>query len=199
MTDRKNLDLRQGETYSLVVRWGDRPYVYKAISAIAATAPLRLSAAAHGVPNGWPVAVISTMGTFGLNAANWPPAGADWHDATVVDTGTIVLDDVNTDVLRNYVASGYVVYETPVDLAGYSARAKMKDRLGGSTLLTLTSDAGDILIDNVLKTITLNISAIATAALTWQRGVYDLEVVSPSGVVTTLLTGSVLVAQEVTT
>ena len=65
----------------------------------------------------------------------------------------------------------------------------------GNSLL----DILDIAIDTTGKTITLTISATDTAEIAWKRGVYDLEMVSSSGVVTAILTGSVNVTREVTT
>ena len=45
----------------------------------------------------------------------------------------------------------------------------------------------------------LTIKQGSTAAFTWTKGVYDLEMVSAAGVVTDLLYGKVAVEQEVTT
>jgi hypothetical protein len=47
-------------------------------------------------------------------------------------------------------------------------------------------------------TITLTISATDTAALTSGRGVYDLELVSGSGIVTRLLQGVATISRNVT-
>ncbi len=75
----------------------------------------------------------------------------------------------------------------------------IKDKIGGMVLLSLTTENGGIVIDSVEKTITRNISAIDTAALTWVRGVYDMELVAPDGTVTPLGDGTVVVRREVTT
>jgi len=44
----------------------------------------------------------------------------------------------------------------------------------------------------------LLVAAADTGAITWQRGKYDLELVSSTGVVTRLLYGDVEVSKEVT-
>ena len=79
----------------------------------------------------------------------------------------------------------------------------VKDKVGGTELLrlddTVVAPQPRIILDNAAKTITLLVSASDTAALSWKKGVYDLEVVSSSGVVTLLLYGSVTVTKEVTT
>lgn len=86
-----------------------------------------------------------------------------------------------------------------MDLTGYTARLAVKDKIGGTVLLSLTTENGGIAIDNVAKTITLTIAATATDDFTWTRGVYDLELISPAGVVTALISGKVTVTKEVTT
>jgi hypothetical protein len=55
-----------------------------------------------------------------------------------------------------------------------------------------------IALDDTVKTILLTISATDTAALTFLAGVYDLELVSGSGVVTQILKGNITVDTEVT-
>ena len=75
----------------------------------------------------------------------------------------------------------------------------VKNKVGGDVLLSLTTVNGGIVVDEAADKITLLISATDTAALTWSKGVYDLEMVSPGGVVSALLTGTVTVKAEVTT
>lgn len=70
---------------------------------------------------------------------------------------------------------------------------------GSIELLRLTDANGMIALDNTTKTISLVLSATTTAALTWSKAVYDLEMVSNAGVVTALLYGDVAVTKEVTT
>ena len=67
-----------------------------------------------------------------------------------------------------------------------------------SPFLTLTTENGGIALGGSAGTITLTISAAATAALTAASGCYDLELVSGSGLVTRLLQGRVVVSREVT-
>jgi hypothetical protein len=66
-------------------------------------------------------------------------------------------------------------------------------------LLRLDTTNARIVLNTTEYTITLTIDAATTAAQTWINGVYDLELVSASGVVTGLLHGVVTVVREVTT
>lgn len=199
----QNLTILQGKTFSRVVRWEALPFVYKAITAITKAAPAVVTSPAHGAPDGWRVAVVSAKGMTEINASN-PPKDREFKKATRVDADTISLNDVNASEYSTYESGGYVQYYTPVDLAGFTARMQIKDKVGGTVLAS--SDVDDlplniitIAIDNTLKTITVTISATNTAAIVWKKGVYDLEMISAGGEVTALLSGEVEVVFEVTT
>lgn len=198
MADTKDFEILQGKTWSQVVRWETEPIVYKAITGITQAAPVRITAAAHGIPDGWRAAVVSVKGMTEINASN-PPKAKDFHPVTVVDVNTVEFNDVNAADYKAYVSGGYLQYNTPVSLTGYTARMAIKDKLGGTVLKSLTTENSGITINTTDKTITITISATDTTAFTWKKGVYDLELVSPTGVVTQLLSGSVALVFEVTT
>lgn len=198
----KRLDLviRQGETFQRIIRWETLPFIYKAITAITAAAPASITATAHGLTNGWRVAVVSVRGMTQINAENSPPRTSDFEQVTVGDANTVTLNRINSADFNAYTSGGYLQFYTPVDLTGYEARMKIKDRVGGTELASFTSDPPDnrITVDNAAKTITVELSAVDAAALAFTKGVYDLEMVSPGGVVTTIFSGSISVVKEVT-
>ena len=209
MADTKDLSIQQGKTFSLVIRWETEPIVFKPITniSLAAGAP-RLTVAGHGCPAGWRAAVTRVKSPKQINAENNPPKASDYRAVTVIDTNTVEFNDMapfddNGNEWPAYTEGGFLQYNTPVDITGYSARMKIKDKIGGTVLAS--TEAGDtplnvlaIVIDNAAKTITLSIAATATDDFAWTKGVYDLEMVSPSGVVTTILSGKVSVTKEVT-
>jgi len=204
MAATKDFVIEQGKTFQHVLRWEAPPYIYKPITGITQTLPCRVTAVGHGLKDGWRTAVVSVKGMVQINAQNSPPKQTEFMRATYIDVDTIELNDVNSADYKAYTSGGYLQYLTPVDMAGYTARMKIKDRVGGTVLAS--TEAGDsplniisVTIDNTAKTITVLISATATAALTWARGVYELEMVSGSGVVTALLVGKISVTKEVTT
>lgn len=88
---------------------------------------------------------------------------------------------------------------TAVNVTGYTARMQIRKTVDATTvILTLTTENGRITVGTSNGLITLLVSAADTAALTSFCGVYDLEVISPTGVVTRLLEGQVEVSKEVT-
>lgn len=90
----------------------------------------------------------------------------------------------------------WLVNKVPVNLTGYDARLQVRESpddataaLDASEYLTLGGAAG---------TIEIEIPAAETADLEPGRYVYDLEVESGGGEVTTLIAGSLTVSAEVT-
>jgi hypothetical protein len=89
--------------------------------------------------------------------------------------------------------------DDPVDITGYSARMQVRRTYKSEdTLLSLTSEDGEIILGGALGTIAVTASAEDTASIDAKSGVYDLELVSPAGVVTRVVQGAVTVSPEVT-
>ena len=88
---------------------------------------------------------------------------------------------------------------TPVNLTGCTARMHIRSEIADPVpLVELTTENGGITLGGALGTITLRLSAVATAALTWTTGVYDLEIVYPDARIRRLLSGTVAVSPEIT-
>ena len=85
-----------------------------------------------------------------------------------------------------------------LNLAGYSARMKVKSTYGTEALLSISSPNDGIVITNATGTLDLTISAATPAALVPQSAVYDLEIESAGGEVTKLIRGKTLISPEVT-
>jgi hypothetical protein len=140
-----------------------------------------------------------------LNALNTPPKSKDYHATTVIDASTVSFNDTNALGYSAYVSGGVLVYNLPVDMTSYTARLYIKNKIADTTsVLQLTTENGGITIDNVLKTITLNITSTQSAALAVGSYVYGMEMVIAtliSGVageiVTPLIDGVFIVSAEV--
>ena len=202
----KDITIEQGRTFALSVRWETGTIVYKPITGISNTAPVRITASGHGVPDGWRVAATGVLGMTEINAEANAVKSKDYHQATYVDANTVELNEVNAASFKAYVSGGYLQYNLPADLTGFIGRMEIRDKVGG-TLLAST-DAADsplnilnVAVDAAKHLITITITAAHTTAITWKSGVYDLEMVSPDAepVITALFTGKVSVTREVTT
>jgi len=201
MAAKQNLIIRQGETFLRIIRWETPPFIYKPITAITQAGPAVVTAVGHGLKTGWRAAVVSAGGMTEINAGHSPPREHEYKQGTALSADDVAFNTVNSSEYTAYTAGGYLQFYTPVDLTGYSARMTIKNKIGGTELMLLTSSAPDnrIALDATNYTITLTISAADTTAITWKVGVYDLEMESGAGVVTTIFSGVITVAREVTT
>lgn len=86
----------------------------------------------------------------------------------------------------------------PVNLTGYTARMKIKTAKGATANIASLTDAAGITLGGAAGTIAVTLTATVTAAYTFKRAVYDLELVN-GDTVTRLLEGDVILSKEVTT
>lgn len=185
--------IQRGSTFEMEVFWAhEDKLTYKAITGIDLSqgAP-RLEVTGHGLADGYPCAVTRVAGMKQINAANSPPSGSDYHEATVIDPNTIELNGVDATGFSAYASGGFIQFKTPVDFSGYTARMDIKDKVGGTVLASSEIDADPLDIITIVQSpadakLTITLAATDTAALAWKKGVTDLEMVSPLGVVTKL-------------
>lgn len=139
-----------------------------------------------------------------VSSVSTTPAGSLVVDGTAVGTRVITgtgTTFLSTDVGR-VILLGAVNATITAVASTTSVTVTTDGVLGGTSFvqgawsiepnLTVTVDSG-------AKTISLLMPATASAALSWKKGVYDLEAESSSGVVTSLLSGQITVIPEVTT
>jgi hypothetical protein len=183
-----NYTHNKGAHWVPVFRWGSRTPTTKAITAITRAAPAVVTATAHGMPSGWPCAVVSAGGMTQINAEGYPPRLDQYKPGTVVDASQVSLDEVNSADFTAYTSGGYLVYPTPVDLSTVSAMVLTiydNPELTGTALATLSVGTG-IVLDNTAKTIS---ATLATAALDWDVGYYEL-MATVAGIDTQILVGT---------
>lgn len=196
---RRKLHIVQGKTFRLTFSGlGTKPFIYKAITAITRAAPVRITATGHGLISGWPVAVVSVKGMREINADK-PLRECDFHIATVIDANTIELNAVNSSDFGAYTSGGYLQFFTAIDLTGAQAAMTIRNRVGGTALVELSSATTGGTVDAVAKTITFEIDADTAAAYTWKAGVHESELKLADETVRALAYGSVEVDPEVVT
>ncbi len=187
-----NLEICQGRTFSKTLRYGQPRRIYKQLTGASKTAPCVLTVPDHGMPDGWAFTVSNVKGMTELNSDRV-------YQATVLDSDLIELNDVNAVDFKPYTGSGIITYQQPVDLAGYTARMQIRPEVSSQeVLLELTTANGRIVLDNVAKAITMQVTAMDTAGIDWDEGVYDLELESAGGKVELLSFGNVTIVYEVT-
>lgn len=187
-----NLKVYQGATFRETLRWESGTKVYKPITAITKSAPISITAVGHGIPEGWRTKITHVAGMTELNSSD------TYHTVTSTTTDTITINAINALGYKDYTTGGVLEYNEPVALAGYTGRMQIRGKItDAEVILELTTANGGIVIDDVLKTITIVITAAQTALLAFSSAVYSLELVQGTDVVP-FLTGGISLVQEVT-
>lgn len=174
---RLDLSIIQGATFRLVLRVMQPTLEYRPITAIASTAPVRLTAE-HDLPTDWPVWV---RGVLRMPAINAEPVRQRPHMAAVIDASTLEINALSATGLQP--TGGELIYHPPVNLAGATATMRVLDA-AGSELLVLTPAV------NAGGWVEVAIEDEQTAALDWREGNWLLDIALPNGDVERAFTGA---------
>lgn len=188
---RLNLKIYQGSTFRQILRWESATKVYVPVTSITNAAPMVITAANHNAPQGWRVKLTNVLG---MKEAN----NLDYVIASEVSSNTVTINAVNSIGFNTYTSGGVLEYNQPVDLSGVTARMQIRPKIDSDEIIdTLTTENNSIILDNTLKTITLEIDESDTALYSFKSAVYDLEIVKNNDVIP-FLTGTILLTKEVT-
>jgi len=187
-----NFKVYQGATFREVFRWESSTVTYVPITQVTKTAPVVVTAAAHGLPLGWRARVTGCGGMKEINDTE------NYRVCTARTTDTVTFNSVNATGYTTYTSGGVLEYNTPVPLSGYTARMQIRSSLTSTAVIQeLTTANSGIAIDTTYSTITLLLTAAQTAALTFTTAVYSLELVSGVEVIP-FCTGTLTLVQEIT-
>lgn len=189
-----NYKVYQGSTFQEVYRWETQTKVYVPIQSISKAAPCVITTSQnHVLPNNWRFKVVGAGGMKEINNT-----GDTYHIATATTQNTITLNQVNSLQYTAHTSGGVVEYNEPVDLSTYSARMQIRETVDSTTTIyEATSQAGQIVLDNTYKTITITILGNVTSQFTFTTAVYSLELYNGNNVIP-FLVGNLTLVPEVT-
>jgi len=196
------LSVRKGANADIPLRIETGLLSFAAITAMTKSAPLRVTAPAHGVPDGWYVAIIDAKGMTSLNAADSNDIrDTEFHRVTWIDADTLDFDDISSANFKPYTSGGYLAFYAPMDLSAYtSARMDIKLRVGGDVILALSTTAGTLEIDAATSTVWIRLTDADLEAISSRDYVTDIELVHATAVDAICSADSVMsVLPEVTT
>lgn len=136
------IELIEGHTQSIVLRLEVPPIVRVPIQSI--TSPLGqahiVCQSAHNLKDGWRVAITNAKGNPKVNAdldmLAKPDNKSEYHAATVTSLTELDLNEFNIADLGTHTAgTGFLQYNTPATMTGYTFRLRLRDRKGGKLLV----------------------------------------------------------------
>lgn len=173
------LTLVQGKRFQKTYRWPQDVKVYKQISGMPSKTPVRFTATAHGIPDGWRVKITGVKGPTQLNDRELV--------AKVIDVDTVEFNALNAGAMPDYVSGGYLEYFLPVDLTGYTGQVMLKASvLDAAPALEISTANGRMIIDTANYKITFDVPASVLTAMTQYSGVWDWEMTKAGNTVSPL-------------
>ena len=185
-----NFKIYSGTSFNEVLRWESTLKAYVPITNITNSAPLVVTAPNHNIPSEWRVRFTNIAGMTELNNAE------TYYQVTSTTSNTLTINTINSLAFKPYISGGIVEYNTPVNLAGYTAKMQIKDTVDSTTVITeLTTENGGIVINNTTKTITLNLLGTVTSTFKFTNAYYALELISAGNQITLFCVGNITLLQ----
>ena len=178
------LSVRRGASEDIALRLETSAKKFAAITGMSKTAPLRVTASGHGIPDMWYAAVIDARGMTEMNAADSNKIReSEFHQITAIDANTVDFLEISSGGFKTYTGGGYLAYYEPLDLSGYtSARMDVKRRVGGDVELALNTTDGTLEIEAATHSVWIRLDDTDLAALPAREYVFDIELVSATAI-----------------
>lgn len=176
------LTIRKGSTVRIPIRVESGEWDYAPITTIENTAPVRITATSHGIPDGWRAAVMNAKGLTDLNAENNPPTDAELYPLTRIDANTVEINKINAAGFKTHTAStGQLAFRKPLDLSGYtSARMDVKDKVDGTVIATFKTQDNTLEIDLASDALWLSLTPVQST-IPVKEYVTDIELMKADG------------------
>lgn len=189
-----NYKIYQGSTFQEVYRWESQTKVYVPVQSITKSAPCVVATSEpHNIPQGWRIRVVGVGGMKEINST-----AEQYQIATSVTSDTITINQINSLQYTAYTSGGVVEYGEPVNLADYSARMQIRETVDSPQVIyEATSESGQVLLNNLTKTITITLLGNVTSEFNFTTAVYSVELYSGNNVIP-FLVGNLTLVPEVT-
>jgi len=191
-----DIEIKQGAQYQDAFHWYGGGKVCASIENVIVGCPTQITITGHTLPSvsKTPIRIRNVRGARDLNTGE---QDCDMVEATWIDANTFSVD-IDTGNQTYKAGSGSIEWFKPKVVTGYTARMQIREKLTDTVALVSLVSPADIVINVADAKITFTIDTTATTALDFIQGVYDLELVDPSGAATRLLQGKVTLNKEVT-
>ena len=193
--------IEQGAKFNPTLLFMQPTFTVEDITGITNSGRARVTSESHGLTIDWPVYIVGVVGMEKINHKSSQLEVIEYAYTARVDDSDHLLLDVDTTRYGTYESGGQLMYRTPTDLTGYTARMQIRETKDASaTIVSLTSAGGGISLGGAAGTVTPIISAADTALLDFTTAYYDIELL-PAGVAANafrFLEGRVKLSKEVT-
>ena len=194
-TPRFELDMEQGATFNYTFHWYAGGKFMAPIEDITVGYPTRIKVTAHGLPtiSDTPVILSGISGAEILNSHDLGIDEAIYVDADHFDMPQSTVADVWA------CGTGEVTYHKPSDITGFTARMQIREKWHSTNFIhELTTENGGIVLTVEDASIEITVTPADTSTFTFNKAVYDIEMIAPGGQITRIIEGTITLSKEVT-
>ena len=175
------LEIRKGSAENIPIRIESGAWRYASISAVAQSAPLRITAD-ETPPDGWRAAIMNVKAIGAFAAQNNPPKDAELHAVTRIDGTTVEFNAINGAAFRAHAGGGQLAWRIPLDLALYTdARMNVRDKVRGALLANWSVTSGHLELDADHSSLWLRLKEADAAQFSTKDKVFDIELIRGNG------------------
>lgn len=194
-TPQFELDMEQGATFNYTFHWYAGGKFMAPIEEITVGYPTRIKVTGHGLPtiSDTPVIISGVVGADILNS----------HDLGIDEA--IYVDADHFDMPQSTVAdtwecgTGEITYHKPSDITNFTARMQIREKWHSKDFIhELTTENGGITLTVEDASIEITVNPADTESFTFNKAVYDIEMISPGGDITRIIEGTITLHKEVT-
>ena len=189
------LPIDQGATFDVIFNWYGAGKFMAPIEEIIVGYPTIIKVTAHGLPQVSDTPVIIS-GVDGADILNSTDLGIE--EAKYIDADHFSMP-INTVKDCWDVGSGEITYHMPSDLTNYTARMHIREKWHSKTFIhEATTENGGITLRAADGAIMVTITAADTTLFTFNKAVYDIELIDGAGAIVRAVEGTFTLNKEVT-
>jgi hypothetical protein len=157
------IEFSAGESLDIAIRQEQATLAYKTISGMSQTAPLRVTATGHGLPNGWRAGVQNAKGANQFNVPWNRIRDADLQRIKFIDANTVEFPAINAAAWPAWTSGGQLVFYPPLDLSIYTKAELIITNPESQTETIFSSADGKLEIDTATASIWIRLPADTSA------------------------------------
>lgn len=190
-----HLPMAQGTDWATTFNWYGGGKFLAPIEEIDPGYPTRIRVTSHLLPTVSSTPIIIS-GVIGMEILNSKDTGVELCDREDADYFTVPISTVAKEWV---LGTGEITYWQPTNITSYTARCHLRKKWYSTTYLQeLTTENGGIVLTANDASIQLQLTAVQTAALDFDTCYFQVEMISPGGIVARVAQGSITMDREIT-
>lgn len=167
-----NFKVYSGRSFIKQIQLKDAGYVYKQITGVSKSAPVKIASQNHEIPHGWEVSLSGIRGMKELNTDTE-------YNASVINKDLIEINSINSSMYQDYLGGGTIKYIKPFNFTGFTPRLTL---LNSDSNIVPLSKKDVVALNSYTNTLDIVLCQETTSDGTYNRyklDIYNQDLVLP--------------------